>query len=1145
MFRRRHIQYGILFAMLLWSLSSEAQQRCRWFKNFDRPFVLDSATIIPSSIFIGNDPLAGITYDVNSGNAIIEKGSKDSVKVCYLPIAYNLSKEVYRRSYTAYKENQLMQRSFADTSAQKAFLVEREELFGSGQLYKSGSLTRGISFGNTQDVFVNSALNLQLEGQLADNLNIRAAITDQNVPFQPEGNTARVQEFDNVFIEMYNDQLSVKGGDIILTNPETEFLRFRKNVQGGLADVQYKIGNQNARTKAGISLAKGQFASIALDVQEGVQGPYRIPIPGGVTAFTIIMAGSERVFLDGRQLQRGFNNDYVIDYNQAEITFTGNVLITQFSRVRIDIEYSDQQFNRTIITAGHEQNIGNNTLYVHHYSEKDNENQAFGTDLTADEAAYLATIGDSLELAFTDGAREVEYNSDEVQYVITDTLFNGSTFEIYRIAEEEQSPVYRVSFNDVGQGQGDYVLKNTSVSGRVFEWVGPGNGRYMPLKRLPAPNKKSMTTIGAQIPVKATGHFFGELALTELDLNLFSNIDNDDNSGYAYRLGYRLQEKVKLVGEYQLTGHLTYEYDNENFSPVDRFRYIEFDRDWSYNPSQSQDATVDQIVNGRFNLEKNPANLLSYEITRRKRGQFIDGFQHQAYLNKSFGNLLLKSQGFLLNNSTEQFTSKWYRLKADLAYQNPYIVPGYIFHYDDNRVFAPESDSVTSTAMNFKEHAFYIEQGDSAKVKYKAQYSYRDDFLPQEGALRPFTTAQTVQMNLEKSAGKQQVSWNMYYRKLDNLLADTAATEETIQGQLNWYGQFINGILRSDLRYGIGNGRELRRDFIYVKVPTGQGTHTWRDDNGDGEKGLNEFYPAVNSDEKNYIRVFTPTNEFVQSYDLMFNYRLSFKLPSSWKGRGGMLKFLHKFSGNAAWTVNRKMLDDNLFNRLSPIEKDLDEKDLLSQRNLLKGTLYYNRNNPDFGMNADYQVSDSKQFLTNGFESRGLDQWSATIRGAVGRTYFLKFRYQNAMERSAADFLEGRTYRINVNEYVPEVSWQPGQRFRLTTTFNLKQKQSLSEENPGSAMFREAQLLMKFNKPGDQSANVRFSWINIDFDGRANSPIGYDLLEALQPGENATWQVIWQKKVIKGLQVSLQYEGRASSDRPVVHIGRMQVSALF
>lgn len=108
---------------------------------------------------------------------------------------------------------------------------------------KGGSIGRSISFGSNQDVFVNSTLNLTLNGKLAENLNIRASITDQNVPFQPEGNTQHLQEFDNVFIQIFSDKMSLTGGDIVLKNKPGYFLRNYKNVQGGLFTANYTLGD--------------------------------------------------------------------------------------------------------------------------------------------------------------------------------------------------------------------------------------------------------------------------------------------------------------------------------------------------------------------------------------------------------------------------------------------------------------------------------------------------------------------------------------------------------------------------------------------------------------------------------------------------------------------------------------------------------------------------------------------------------------------------------------------------------------------------------------------------------------------------------------------------------------------------------------
>src|SRR5690606_11437315 len=91
--------------------------------------------------------------------------------------------------------------------------------------------------------------------------------------------------------------------------------------------------------------------------------------------FVIIMASSEKVFLDGKQLRRGFNYDYIIDYNQGEITFTANVIITEYSRVRIDYEYAERNFSRSILSANHIQEKNNVSLYLNFYQEKDNPNR--------------------------------------------------------------------------------------------------------------------------------------------------------------------------------------------------------------------------------------------------------------------------------------------------------------------------------------------------------------------------------------------------------------------------------------------------------------------------------------------------------------------------------------------------------------------------------------------------------------------------------------------------------------------------------------------------------------------------------------------------------------------------------------------------
>jgi len=57
--------------------------------------------------------------------------------------------------------------------------------------------------------------------------------------------------------------------------------------------------------------------------------------------------------------------------------------------------------------------------------------------------------------------------------------------------------------------------------------------------------------------------------------------------------------------------------------------------------------------------------------------------------------------------------------------------------------------------------------------------------------------------------------------------------------------------------------------------------------------------------------------------------------------------------------------------------------------------------------------------------------------------------------------------------------------------------------------------------------------------------VGYELLKALKPGHNLTWTLSWQQKIFNGFQMNIFYEGRKSGDLDVIHIGRMQVMAMF
>ncbi len=633
-------------------------------------------------------------YNPTTGAIGIRTGDPvpDSIEVCYQTIPYRLQEVYFNRSMSEY----LHDREYRDQPSEEdeTFSASREELFPTDNIQKSGSLSRGISFGNTQNVALNSTLNLQLEGMLTDDLNIRASITDQNVPFQPEGNTAQIQDFDNVYLELYNERFSLRGGDILLTNKHSDFLRYYKNVQGGMASLRYDVGEKSeAETSLGISVAKGKFATVNLEVQEGVAGPYRIRIPNS-NDFIIILANSEKVYLDGKLLVRGFDNDYVFDYNKAEIHFTSKVLITKFSRVRIDVEYSDRNYSRTILAGNHYQKVGRFNFFLNYYSEKDNPNRPLTFTLTDDDKELMRNVGDDLDQALTISAQNAEFNKDQILYRMIDTVdIDSMSFRIFQYTTDMAEELYRVSFNDVGQGNGNYVRTGANLNGRVYEWVTPVNGLpqgdHEPIARIPAPSRKDMITLGAGVDITDYEEIYTEFAFTKNDINLFSDLDKDDDKGNAMKIGYRTTARpISFLKGYKLNADLNYEYDNEYFTPIDRFRYIEYDRDWNYLPDVTRDQTNDNFLNASLMVEKDAMNKIGYHLVKRKRKDYVDGSQHIFDLNKKIGRIQVLSNAFLMNNDAADFHSTWKRADADVSYRSAILVPGYTFRLDRNAVKA-------------------------------------------------------------------------------------------------------------------------------------------------------------------------------------------------------------------------------------------------------------------------------------------------------------------------------------------------------------------------------------------------------------------------------------------------------------------------
>lgn len=1144
--------FTLVFAFQSLGLYAQyGSQKCRWQKLENAAFTLDSLSVDASSIKIEGLEDSSYHYNINSGNLQINAEVKpDSIFVCYRTLPFKLNVLHFNRSLEEYDSNAL----FKDRPAPTLHMQKKDELFHSPDLHKSGSLSRGISFGNTQNVFVNSALNLQMEGKISEDLNIRAVISDQNIPLQPEGNTQHLQEFDRVFIQVYNDNASLTAGDVVLQNKASHFLRYYKNVQGGQLETKYKISKTSAaETSAGASIAKGKFASTNVPVLEGVLGPYRLRGQEN-ERFIIVLANSEKVFLDGVLLQRGFDYDYVIDYNLGEITFTPKILITKYSRLRVDFEYSERNYSRSIMNASHYQQIGKANVKLNFYSEKDNPHQPLSFELDQDQKGYLSEIGDSLELALIPAFDSVAFSNSRILYKKVTIQLDEVSSTVFIHSNNPDSAKYHLIFSEVGEGKGNYVQTRSNANGRIFEFIAPINGvpqgRFEPVRQIPLPNKKQMATLGADFAISDYDKVFGEMAFSQRDLNRFSKLGNEDDQGKAFHVGYAMEgRKLNFTKKYKLNSIIDYEFNDQHFNPIDRYRFIEFDRDWGFDPMSSL-AAEDHIFNWNTVLEKDFNNKFNYKLSLRNRGEDINGEQHHVNISKRIKRIQVSSHNFLMNNRKSMSHVKWFRSFNDIHYISKYLVPGYGYRVDKNTQTSNETGAILSTVMNYDEHKIYLRSNDSLKTSFDLNHNFRVDNDTLNNILKPSTRANTTNFSFNTDIKqKHNLNFLLTYRNLEHLNSSDAdlkkMDEETIMGRVDWNGSMLKKHIRSELTYAVGNGRELKKEFVYLQVPTGEGTHTWRDDNGDNIQDLNEFYEAINADERNYARIFVPTDEYIIAFSNNFNYRLSLEMPRSWKTLRGLKGFASRFSNNTYWTIDNKVTDAHLANRLIPFNS-VEEENLISTRKNLRSTFFYNRTNPKFGMDGGLLKTENKQLLTNGFETNKNEELRINTRYNIQKTYNLGFLSVTSLRSSLSDFLEGRNYSIKSYRFSPEIAWQPTNTFRITGTYSTQEKKNIfAPEATEKAHFDEFSLDFRVSKASSGTFNALIRYINIDFEGVTNTPVGYALLDALQPGNNLTWSLNLQQKITSGLQMNINYEGRKSGEVGVVHIGSMQVSALF
>ncbi|MCB9250501.1 MAG: hypothetical protein H6613_19135 [Ignavibacteriales bacterium] len=699
--------------------------------NFENQYELSSVFIEPLSeeIKLGKRTLTKNDYHLEVKTNTISLSDSltysifDTLLVQYRTRDFKLRKIYRNRSLVKYYDNNLNE--YIGKVKNESVDLSTKAILGK-DLQSSGTLLRGFTFGTNKDLQVSSGLRLQLAGKISEEIEIVAALTDENTPIQPEGNTERLEELDKVFIEIKHPNANAIFGDYNLTQRVGEFGRVDRKLQG-------VIGNFNFENYGGgVSFAssKGKFNTMQFNGIDGVQGPYRLTGADGENDI-IVIAGSEKVFLDGRELKRGENNEYTIEYANGEITFTPKIIITSLSRIIIDYEYTNRQYQRNVIEANAFGKFFDNKLKVtiNAYQEGDNRNNPIDLTLSENDENILRESGDNPLLASQSGVVELSGDSLGI-YSAIDTVFSGTPYTIYIYSPGENSAKFVVTFSFIGNNKGDY--KRESIG--KFKFVGIGQGSYQPIKLLPLPEKNQLGNILVEYSPFEKVKLNLEVAASSYDKNTYSPIDDNDNNGFARNFKLiidPLDFQLFNTNLGKVSGSYRDRFLDNKFKSIDRINEIEFDRDYNIGFSTSKEESLRELQ-----LNYKPKDNIDFtgQYGSLKKGSGF--FSERIYVKSNWMNYNNLNANYIYDfvktNSIAQ-TSEWLRQNGELSYNIWKVQPGFSFRNENKKDKLTNTDSLLNSSLQFYEYSPFLVFNVSNGLTLGAKYTFTNEMVPING----------------------------------------------------------------------------------------------------------------------------------------------------------------------------------------------------------------------------------------------------------------------------------------------------------------------------------------------------------------------------------------------------------------------------
>lgn len=1068
-------------------------------------------------------------YDVDFVKAklILKKPFKitDTLKVSYLSYPDFLTK-----TYSIYDKDKVVVSQQGELVSFQNPKVQKFKPFDG--LSTSGSITRGITIGNNQNASVNSNLDLQISGKISDKITLRASIQDSNIPLQEGGYSQKLDEFDQIFIELFSSNWKIKAGDLFLENRSSKFLNFNKKAQGIVNQFTFGTPNNQTDVIASAALVRGQYAKSVFTGQEGNQGPYKLKGNNG-ELYVLVISGSERVYVNGKLLTRGENNDYLIDYNAGEIIFTSLYPISSEMRIVVEYQYSDRNYSRFIAYAGATHQTENWNFGGHFYSESDIKNQPLQQNLTSSQLSILQQAGDDTSLMTAPSAYIDTYSDNKILY--QKITLNGVERFVY--SNDPNAELYNVKFTFVGNNAGNYAISVANTIGKIYQYIEPINGipqgNYSPVSQIIAPTKIQIASFfGKYNPSNKTRVAF-EIGVSNNDLNLFSSIDDANNKGVATQ--FEIKKKLSF-SKISIDFFANHQYIQQNFKPIERLFAIEFNRDWNLTVPQGNQSLLTAGLLFSFPQK----NQITYQIEQLDFSDTFSGTKHKINaIFKTKSTTLTQNTSFLQSKGAVS-NSKFIRNETQFQYQTKNKWAGASARLEDNQERILATQQLAPISQRFTEFGLYAAKGDSTKVFTQIGYLQRKNDSLQNGLLQHVATSNTYYIKSKLIQTKTtNLAAYINYRKL-NFTNNNQPTESSINARLFYNDSFFNQLIQTNTTYETLSGTIAQQEFTYLEVNQGQGVYAWNDYNNNGLQELQEFEIAPFPDQAKYVRVFLPNQIFLKTHQNKFSQSLTLS-PSKWINEKGIKKTLSHFYNQTALSIDRKEAKNDSFN-FNPF--NTSDNNLLGINASFRNSLFYNRGKQKHTITYNYLNNQVKTLLSIGSQQNTINSHQLQYTHLFQKSWLFNSSATQSTAKSLSDNYVARNFNLQTLGIDTKITYLFSKNTSLSVFYKNQNK---TNQNPTNETLNQNHFGTQFNYNNQQNItlNGEISLYSNQFTGDPTTPVAFQMLEGLQPGQNSTWRLLLQKKITQYLDININYQGRKSTNSPTIHTGNVQLRAFF